>query len=76
MSKLPDQFDKFDIEQLSKPNALPEDIDFETHIVATYLARLHRRMDAFYMTQSLCIEQSTGTFTPVPAETPETRRKH
>ncbi len=76
MSKLPEEFDKFDLDRLSRPNALPEDIDYETHIIATYIAKLHRKMDAFYMTQSLCIEQSTGTFVAVPAETPETRRKH
>lgn len=60
----------------SRPNALPEDIDFEKHIIATYTATLPRKMDAFYMMQALCIEQSTGTFIPVPAETPENRRKH
>lgn len=76
MSKLPEQFDQFDLDNLSKPNALPEDIDYETHIIATYIAKLGKRMDAFYMTQALCVEQSTGTFVPVPAETPETRRKH
>ncbi len=60
----------------SRPNALPEDIDYENHIIATYIAMLPRKMDAFYMMQAICIEQSTGTFIPVPAETPETRRKH
>ncbi|MFX1274263.1 MAG: RuBisCO large subunit C-terminal-like domain-containing protein [Promethearchaeota archaeon] len=60
----------------SRPNALPEDIDYENHIIATYIAMLPRKMDAFYMMQAVCIEQSTGTFVPVPAETPETRRKH
>jgi len=60
----------------SRPNALPEDIDYENHIIATYIAMLPRKMDAFYMMQAVCIEQSTGTFIPVPAETPETRRKH
>lgn len=74
--KIPKEFDDFDLESLSKPNALPEDIDYETHIIATYTAMLHRKMDAFYMMQAVCIEQSTGTFVPVPAETPEQRRKH
>ena len=74
--KIPAEFDDFDLENLSKPNALPEDIDYETHIIGTYTAMLHRKMDAFYMMQAVCIEQSTGTFVPVPAETPEQRRKH
>ena len=63
-------------DQRSRPNALPEDIDYENHIIATYIAKLPRKMDAFYMMQAVCVEQSTGTFVPVPAETPETRRKH
>jgi len=74
--KIPTEFDDFDLENLSKPNALPEDIDYETHIIGTYTAMLHRKMDAFYMMQAVCVEQSTGTFVPVPAETPEQRRKH
>lgn len=60
----------------SRPNALAEDIDMEKYIIGTYTARLPKKMDAFYMMQAVCVEQSTGTFTPVPAETPETRRKH
>jgi 2,3-diketo-5-methylthiopentyl-1-phosphate enolase len=74
--KVPTQYDKYDLENLAKPNALPEDIDYENHIIATYTAMLHRKMDAFYMMQAVCVEQSTGTFVPVPQETPETRRKH
>jgi 2,3-diketo-5-methylthiopentyl-1-phosphate enolase len=74
--KIPKEFDEIDMENLSKPNALPEDIDYENHIIGTYTAMLHRKMDAFYMMQAVCVEQSTGTFVPVPAETPETRRKH
>ncbi|MHA1281033.1 MAG: RuBisCO large subunit C-terminal-like domain-containing protein [Promethearchaeota archaeon] len=73
---IPPEFDDIDIENLSKPNALPEDIDYENHIICTYTAMLPRKMDAFYMTQAICIEQSTGTFVPVPQETPEQRRKH
>ena len=60
----------------SRPNALAEDIDYENYIIATYIAKLPRKMDAFYMMQAVCVEQSTGTFIPVPQETPENRRKH
>ncbi|MBN1801014.1 MAG: ribulose 1,5-bisphosphate carboxylase [Candidatus Lokiarchaeota archaeon] len=76
MCELPPEFDDFDLQHLSRPNALPEDIDYETHIIGTYTAILPRKMDAFYMMQAVCVEQSTGTFVPVPAETPETRRRH
>jgi len=63
-------------DQRSRPNALPEDIDYEKYIIGTYIAKLPRKMDAFYMMQAVCVEQSTGTFIPVPQETPENRRKH
>ena len=63
-------------DQRSRPNALAEDIDYEEYIIATYTAKLPKKMDAFYMMQAVCVEQSTGTFIPVPQETPENRRKH
>ncbi|TFF94994.1 MAG: ribulose 1,5-bisphosphate carboxylase [Promethearchaeota archaeon] len=73
-------YDKMDKEIIddfrARPNALAEDIDFEKYIIGTYIAKLPRKMDAFYMMQAVCVEQSTGTFIPVPAETPENRRKH
>ncbi len=68
--------DEFDQDFRSRPNAIAEDIDYETHIVASYNMVLPKSLDAFYMAQVVCIEQSTGTFVPVPEETPEQRRKH
>ena len=59
-----------------KPIALPEGIDMENHIVATYWVRADKSMDMALMGQILAIEQTTGTWVPVPGETPEVRAKH
>ena len=59
-----------------KPIALPEGIDMENHLIATYWVRADRDMDMAFMGQVLAIEQSTGTWVPVPGETPEIRSKH
>ena len=60
----------------AQPRALPEGIDYGDHIVATYYAALPREMIMYYIAPFLAIEQSTGTWTPVPGETPEVRAKH
>ncbi|MGO9147422.1 MAG: RuBisCO large subunit C-terminal-like domain-containing protein [Desulfomonilia bacterium] len=59
-----------------KPIALPEGIDMENHVVATYWIRADKNMDMALMGQILAIEQTTGTWVPVPGETPEVRAKH
>ncbi|HOO37806.1 MAG TPA: RuBisCO large subunit C-terminal-like domain-containing protein [Deltaproteobacteria bacterium] len=59
-----------------KPIALPEGIDMENHIVATYWVRADKSMDMALMGQILAIEQTTGTWVPVPGETPEVRAGH
>ncbi|MHA1733808.1 MAG: RuBisCO large subunit C-terminal-like domain-containing protein [Promethearchaeota archaeon] len=76
MSDKPDHLDAIAEEHMAKPNALPEAIDFEDHVVATYIAQSPKGIDAMFMAQALAIEQSTGTWVNVPAETPEQRRKH
>lgn len=58
------------------PNALPEGIDFENHVIATYYSSWPRELDIVALAPVLAIEQSTGTWTPVPGETPEVRAKH
>ena len=60
----------------AEPNALPEGIDFETHVVATYYTAWPREMDIVALSPVLAIEQSTGTWIPVPGETPEVRARH
>ena len=75
MSETP-EWDDIAFDQMSRPNCLAESIDYENNIIASYIVKMPNKMDSFYMSQAICIEQSTGTFVPVPAETPETRRKH
>ena len=67
--------EKYD-EYLQAPEALPDGVDFEKYIIATYVAKLSTKMNATYMAKYAVIEQSTGTWTRVPAETPEVRKKH
>ncbi|MBP7737490.1 MAG: ribulose 1,5-bisphosphate carboxylase [Spirochaetes bacterium] len=59
-----------------KPIAIPEAVDMETHLIATYWTQLDKAWDMSVMGQVLAIEQTTGTWTPVPGETPEIRAKH
>jgi len=60
----------------AQPRALPEGIDYGDHVVATYYAALPREMIMYYLAPFLAVEQSTGTWTPVPGETPEVRARH
>jgi 2,3-diketo-5-methylthiopentyl-1-phosphate enolase len=60
----------------AQPKALPEGIDYDEFIIATYYAALPREMIMYHLAPFLAIEQSTGTWTPVPGETPEVRAKH
>jgi len=60
----------------AQPRALPEGVDYGDHVVATYYASVPREMIMYYVAPFLAVEQSTGTWTPVPGETPEVRSKH
>ena len=59
-----------------KPIAIPESIDMEKHLIATYWLKGDKSYDAATVGQILAIEQTTGTWTPVPGETPEIRAAH
>ncbi|MBI4730046.1 MAG: ribulose 1,5-bisphosphate carboxylase [Acidobacteria bacterium] len=61
---------------LSQPVALPEGVDFEEYIVATYLAAYPAAVPLPKLAPFLAVEQSTGTWVPVPGETPEMRARH
>jgi len=61
---------------LSMPVALPEGIDHDEYIIGTYLVCLPKNIPVPFGAQLLAIEQSTGTWVPVPGETPEVRSKH
>jgi 2,3-diketo-5-methylthiopentyl-1-phosphate enolase len=55
---------------------MPEGIDLEEHVIATYLVEKEPEVDILNYAFSIAIEQSTGTWVPVPEETPEVRQKH
>ncbi len=63
-----------DIESL--PLALPEAIPADGYIIATYFAQYPKKLDMQMLAPAIAVEQSTGTWTPVPGETPEVRRRH
>lgn len=60
----------------AEPYALPEGIDMETHVIATYYTAWPSELDVEALSPVLAIEQSTGTWLPCPDETPEVRAKH
>jgi 2,3-diketo-5-methylthiopentyl-1-phosphate enolase len=59
-----------------EPRALPEGIDMENHVIATYYSAWPGDWNMDQLSPVLAIEQSTGTFEPMPGETPEIRRDH
>lgn len=61
---------------LSLPIALPDGVDYEESIIATYLANYPKQIDVHKLAPAIAIEQTTGTWTAVPGETPEVRRQH
>lgn len=65
-----------DYELLTTPEALPEGVDPEEYIIAIYYAVMPSWLDGYTLGQMAALEQSTGTWTPVPKETPEVRKKH
>jgi len=64
------------IDYRGEPRALSEYIDMENYIIATYYTAWPSDWDMDYMSPALAIEQSTGTFEPMPGETPDLRRNH
>lgn len=64
------------LELLSQPVALPEGIDQGEYVLATYLVSFPAGIPVPKLAPALAIEQSTGTWVPVPGETPEVRVKH
>ncbi len=58
------------------PEALPEGVDSENYIIGTYILNVPKKYPIKDIAQMLAVEQSTGTWIPVPEETPEQRKKH
>ncbi|MFX0063410.1 MAG: RuBisCO large subunit C-terminal-like domain-containing protein [Candidatus Hermodarchaeota archaeon] len=67
-----DYFKKY--EHLSE--CLQESIDYEDYIIGTYMVQLPARMDPWYIGGAAAQEQSTGTWVPVPENTPELRAQY
>ncbi len=63
-------------EILGLPLALPDGVDYDEYLIATYLASFPAEMPIPLLSMALAIEQSTGTWVAVPGETPEVRRHH
>ena len=60
----------------SLPIALPEGVDYGDYVIGTYLVSYPKGVNVPQLAPALAIEQSTGTWVPVPGETPEVRRQH
>jgi len=63
-------------EILGLPMALPDGVDYDEYIIATYLAFFPAEVPIPLLSVALAVEQSTGTWVPVPGETAEVRRRH
>jgi 2,3-diketo-5-methylthiopentyl-1-phosphate enolase len=63
-------------EILGLPMALPDGIDYDEYLIATYLASFAAEVPIPLLSMALAIEQSTGTWVAVPGETSEVRRHH
>lgn len=53
------------------PEALQEGINPDEHIIGIYMVQLPSRMDPWLIGHAIAQEQSTGTWVPVPENTPE-----
>jgi 2,3-diketo-5-methylthiopentyl-1-phosphate enolase len=65
---------RMDVESL--PVALPDGVDYDEYLIGTYLASFPASVPIPRLAPALAIEQSTGTWIPVPGETPEVRCQH
>jgi 2,3-diketo-5-methylthiopentyl-1-phosphate enolase len=61
---------------LGLPVALPDGIDYDQYIVTTYLCSFPAQVPIPMLSSAFAVEQSTGTWVPVPGETPEMRCRH
>lgn len=62
---------------LENPEAIGLDgIDLEKYIIATYIIKRPKGQNVNYLSRFAAIEQSTGTWVRVPAETAEVRKNH
>ena len=64
------------IDLFALPLALPDGIDYDEYLVATYLASFPPDIPIPKLAPALAVEQSTGTWVPVPGETKQLLKDH
>ncbi|GAB4322002.1 MAG: RuBisCO large subunit C-terminal-like domain-containing protein [Promethearchaeota archaeon] len=70
------KFEDYHDRYISIPEALCDGIDRESYIIASYILATPAKQDARTLAKFAAIEQSTGTWIRVPAETAEVRKHH
>jgi 2,3-diketo-5-methylthiopentyl-1-phosphate enolase len=63
-------------EILGLPVALPDGVDYDDYVVGTYLVSYSAALPIPIIAPMLAVEQSTGTWVPVPGETVDVRCQH
>jgi len=63
-------------ELLEQPIAMFDGLDIENYIIGTFIAEISSRQMGTVLGQFAAVEQSTGTWVKVPAETAEVRKEH
>src|SRR5512136_2860927 len=63
-------------EILGLPLALPDGVDYDDYVIGTYLVSYMAALPIPIIAPMLAVEQSTGTWVPVPGETLDVRCQH
>jgi 2,3-diketo-5-methylthiopentyl-1-phosphate enolase len=63
-------------EILGLPLALPDGVEYDDYVVGTYLVSYSAALPIPIIAPMLAVEQSTGTWVPVPGETLDVRCQH
>ncbi|OGN91954.1 MAG: ribulose 1,5-bisphosphate carboxylase [Chloroflexi bacterium RBG_13_48_17] len=63
-------------EILGLPLALPDGVDYDDYVIGTYLVSYSAALPIPIIAPMLAVEQSTGTWVPVPGETVDVRCQH
>jgi 2,3-diketo-5-methylthiopentyl-1-phosphate enolase len=63
-------------EILGLPLALPDGVDYDDYVIGTYLVSYAAALPIPIIAPMLAVEQSTGTWVPVPGETLDVRCRH
>lgn len=61
---------------LTQPWGVFDGVDIEKYIIGTYIVKVGKKQNGLTMGQFAAVEQSTGTWIRVPAETAEVRKNH